>query len=32
VAYEPGFFVEDENRVNTADNPFFKKVVPMVPE
>jgi putative transposase len=31
VEYDPGFFDEEENRVEPADNPFVTKVLPMSP-
>jgi putative transposase len=29
MEYDPGFFDEDENRVEPAGNPFIPKVLPM---
>jgi putative transposase len=31
MMYVPGFFDEDENRVEPAGNPFTPKVLPMCP-
>ena len=31
MEYDPGFFDEDENRVEPAGNPFIPKVLPMCP-
>ena len=31
MEYDPGFFDEDENRVEPASNPFTPKVLPMCP-